>query len=104
MYEVLKQKKKLPKVDAEPLGIGYSCMVGVTEPLDPEMYPVLKDDFCHFSNVMGGARHSVSEKIRRWATRSRPPFFPSFDASSFLNFKNECLNIVVLFNFNLLLN
>ena len=59
MYEVLRQKKKLPKSDGEPLDIGYVCMVGVTGPLDSEKYLVLKDDYCHFANVMGGARYSV---------------------------------------------
>ena len=60
LYKVLEAEGKLPKSDKEPLGVGYTCMVGVTEPMDPEKYPELKDGICHFKSVVGGARHNVS--------------------------------------------
>jgi hypothetical protein len=30
-------------------------MVGVADPQDPSKYPELKDEFCHFSVVVGGS-------------------------------------------------
>lgn len=50
----------LPEEDKAPLNVGFTCMVGVTGPMDPEKYPALKDDFAHFKSVIGGIRHSVS--------------------------------------------
>ncbi|KAG0042590.1 hypothetical protein BGZ83_000288 [Gryganskiella cystojenkinii] len=58
LYKVLEAEGKLPKSDKEPLGVGYTCMVGVTEPMDPEKYPELKDGIAHFKSVVGGVRHN----------------------------------------------
>ncbi|KAK3836077.1 MAG: hypothetical protein JOS17DRAFT_736054 [Linnemannia elongata] len=53
MYKEMSAKGLLPKADAKPLGYDYDCLVGVTKPLDPEKYPVLKDEFCEFQIVLG---------------------------------------------------
>jgi len=60
MYRELSEKGMLPKSDAAELVAGYTYTCGVTNPLDPEKYPQLKDDDCHFDSVIGGLRHSVS--------------------------------------------
>ena len=62
----------MPKSDKEPLEVGYTCMVGVTAPMDPEKYPALKDDYTHFRSVVGGVRHNwgaISQRGNRfcWA-------------------------------------
>lgn len=59
MYKVMADKGILPKTDKEPLNVGFTCMVGLTSPLDPEKYPELKDDVAHFRSVIGGERHNV---------------------------------------------
>jgi len=60
MQKDMKEKGILPKSDGESLIAGYNCMVGVTQPLDPEKYPVLKDDNnCHFESIIGSERHTV---------------------------------------------
>ncbi|KAG0043519.1 hypothetical protein BGZ83_011326, partial [Gryganskiella cystojenkinii] len=55
---VLEEEGKLPKADKEPLGVGYTCMVGITEPMDPEKYPELKDGIAHFKSIVGDIRHN----------------------------------------------
>lgn len=59
IYKDMSDQGLLPKADGEDLIVGYTCMVGVTNPLDPEKYPQLKDDHCHFESVIGGTSHSV---------------------------------------------
>ncbi|KAF9352104.1 hypothetical protein BGX26_010015 [Mortierella sp. AD094] len=53
LYKRLSDKGLLPKEDQENLTVGYVSMVGVTEALDPEKFPILKDDFCNFYKVLG---------------------------------------------------
>ncbi|KAG9069932.1 hypothetical protein KI688_009257 [Linnemannia hyalina] len=53
MYKEMSALGLLPKADAKPLGYDYDCLVGVTKPLDPKKYPVLKDEFCEFQIVLG---------------------------------------------------
>lgn len=61
LYRQLDEQGLLPKVDKEEMSMAYLCMVGTTKPLDPQIYPVLKDDRCHFSTVLvKGKPHSVS--------------------------------------------
>ncbi|KAF9103722.1 hypothetical protein BGX27_010405, partial [Mortierella sp. AM989] len=61
MYERLEKNGKLLKSDTESMNIGYSCLVGTTEPLDPEKYPIVKDDFTHFAVVIADDKpHSVA--------------------------------------------
>ncbi|KAI1305589.1 hypothetical protein EDD11_004903 [Mortierella claussenii] len=58
LYKRLVEKDLLPKSDQENLALGYNCMVGVTDPLDPEKYKQLKDDYAHFTAVLGRQRLS----------------------------------------------
>ncbi|KAG0030937.1 hypothetical protein BGZ81_002018 [Podila clonocystis] len=53
MYKELAEAGVLPKSDMQPLGYGYDCVVGVTEPLDPLKYPILKQEFCDFEILLG---------------------------------------------------
>ncbi|KAG0052603.1 hypothetical protein BGZ83_002373 [Gryganskiella cystojenkinii] len=47
----MSEKGILPKIDSEDLVAGYTTMVGVTKPLDPEKYPQLKGDHAHFQSA-----------------------------------------------------
>lgn len=53
MYKELSKAGVLPRSDSQPLGYGYDCVVGVTDPLDPLKYPVLKEEFCDFEILLG---------------------------------------------------
>ncbi|GJJ74036.1 hypothetical protein EMPS_06394 [Entomortierella parvispora] len=57
MYRDLEEQGKLPKEDKKQLEVGFTCMVGLTEPMDSEKYPQLKDEFAHFKSAVGGDRH-----------------------------------------------
>ncbi|KAF9437964.1 hypothetical protein BGZ76_010418, partial [Entomortierella beljakovae] len=52
MYKNLKKKGKLSTSDDKPLGYNQHCLVGVSEPLNPEKYPVLKNGFADFEIVI----------------------------------------------------
>ncbi|KAF9902591.1 hypothetical protein EC991_004764 [Linnemannia zychae] len=52
IYKSLKAKGKLSTNDAKPLGYNQHCLVGVSEPFDPELYPVLKNDYTDFEIVI----------------------------------------------------
>ncbi|KAF9352367.1 hypothetical protein BGX26_009812 [Mortierella sp. AD094] len=54
LYKSLDEDGLLPSEDSENFSIGYVCMVGVSSPENPEKYPQMKDDFTHFSVVLGG--------------------------------------------------
>ncbi|KAF9432566.1 hypothetical protein BGZ76_010622, partial [Entomortierella beljakovae] len=58
LYKSLDEKGLVPKSDMEDLSLGFSCMVGVTDPMDPNKYPQLKDDFAHFTAILGKDRLS----------------------------------------------
>ncbi|KAF9349133.1 hypothetical protein BGX26_012539 [Mortierella sp. AD094] len=66
LYERLEKDGKLPKNDTESMNIGYSCLVGTTQPLDPEKYPIVKDNFTHFAVVI------ADEKPHSWTLISVP--------------------------------
>ncbi|KAG0368416.1 hypothetical protein BGZ54_001990 [Gamsiella multidivaricata] len=53
LYKNLDKKELLPKSDLGELSVGYISLVGISEPQDPEKYPQLKDDFCHFAQILG---------------------------------------------------
>ncbi|KAF9931911.1 hypothetical protein FBU30_009332 [Linnemannia zychae] len=44
MYERLKKKGLIPPTDLEKMELNHATMVGVTNPLDLEMYPLLKEN------------------------------------------------------------
>ncbi|KAF8950128.1 hypothetical protein BGZ46_004747, partial [Entomortierella lignicola] len=52
MYKSLKQKGKLSASDDKPLGYNQHCLVGVSEPVDPEQYPVVKNNYADFHIVI----------------------------------------------------
>jgi len=62
LYQTLQQKNLLPPSDAAELSKGFLAMVGTTDPLDPEIYPFLKNkETSNFSQVIGrGTSFSVS--------------------------------------------
>ncbi|KAF9349833.1 hypothetical protein BGX34_001572 [Mortierella sp. NVP85] len=66
LYRQLDAKGVLPKSDLENFSIGFINMVGVATPDDPSKFPVLKDERCHFSVVVGGVGG------RGWGTMSVP--------------------------------
>lgn len=62
LYETLKQQDRLPKSDQEDLPFNCTCLVGQTEPLDPEEFPQLKDTGYPFIFTLGreGRPYTVS--------------------------------------------
>ena len=48
IYETLRQTEGIPKSDLEALPFRFTCLVGQTEPLDPEEFPQLKEPICQF--------------------------------------------------------
>ncbi|KAF8936870.1 hypothetical protein BGZ58_003596 [Dissophora ornata] len=56
LYERLAKDGKLPKSDTLNISADYTCMVGITEALDPEKYAVAKDDISHFAAVIAGGK------------------------------------------------
>ncbi|KAG0272014.1 hypothetical protein BGZ95_000120 [Linnemannia exigua] len=62
MYKELKANGMLPKLDQEDLPFSCTCLVGQTNVLDPEMYPLLKEPVCQFLSVMS------DDKPYSWAT------------------------------------
>ncbi|KAF9936242.1 hypothetical protein BGZ65_002605 [Modicella reniformis] len=55
LYKRLDEQGVLPETDLENFTIASINMVGVADPEEPEKYPQLKDEFCHFSIVVGGS-------------------------------------------------
>ncbi|KFH72183.1 hypothetical protein MVEG_02474 [Podila verticillata NRRL 6337] len=53
LYKQLSDQDLLPASDKEEIPMAYLCMVGTTDPLDPEKYPALKDAHTHFSTHLG---------------------------------------------------
>ncbi|KAF9143066.1 hypothetical protein BGX30_001441 [Mortierella sp. GBA39] len=53
LYEKLKVKGLLPETDDEELPFNCTCLVGQTEPLDIEEFPILKNTFSQFLTVRG---------------------------------------------------
>jgi 2-polyprenyl-6-methoxyphenol hydroxylase-like FAD-dependent oxidoreductase len=53
LYNSMAEQGTLPKSDGEPLGYGFDCAVGVTEPLDVALYPALKEKYCRFEIMLG---------------------------------------------------
>ncbi|KAG9062676.1 hypothetical protein KI688_004980 [Linnemannia hyalina] len=50
---------RLPKSDQEPLRFDQHAMVGITNPLDPEKYPFLKDKSCQAITILPKSGFSV---------------------------------------------
>ncbi|KAG0006411.1 hypothetical protein BGZ65_008396 [Modicella reniformis] len=56
MHKTLKEKGMLPKSDSEKLKFDQHCVVGITDELDPEKFPILKEDLCELYGVIGKKR------------------------------------------------
>jgi len=59
IYRDMEEAGTLSKLDKENLAAASICMVGVTDALDPEEYPELKDPFVNHRRVHGGGNHTV---------------------------------------------
>ncbi|KAF9127867.1 hypothetical protein BGW39_005503 [Mortierella sp. 14UC] len=53
LYHELKTKGLLPPKDSEEVILSTVSLVGQTTPLDPEMFPIIKDEHCHFVRIIG---------------------------------------------------
>ncbi|KAG0279763.1 hypothetical protein BGZ95_000295 [Linnemannia exigua] len=60
MYEQLKANDELPKSDQEDLPFSCTCLVGQTRILDPEEYPIIKEELCQFLSVFGKEKQFTS--------------------------------------------
>ncbi|ORZ06152.1 hypothetical protein BCR41DRAFT_171909 [Lobosporangium transversale] len=45
----------LPKADLMPMSYGYDCLVGITHPLDPGVYSILKEKYCEFEILLSNS-------------------------------------------------
>ncbi|KAF9896992.1 hypothetical protein BX616_006373, partial [Lobosporangium transversale] len=54
LYKDLRAHGNLPKQDFSPIKLDQVVVVGITEPLNPQEYPLLKEDVCQFRIVLGG--------------------------------------------------
>lgn len=53
LYEKLEKEHRLPKSDKDSLKGSVVCLVGQTQPLDPEIYPALDERNTRFNTVIG---------------------------------------------------
>ncbi|KAI7825300.1 hypothetical protein BC939DRAFT_448464 [Gamsiella multidivaricata] len=53
MHKTLKEQGLLPKSDSEKLKFDQNCVVGITNELDPEKFPILKEELCELYGVIG---------------------------------------------------
>lgn len=62
LYEELDAKGFLPPKDSEDVVLSTVRLVGQTIPLDPEEFPAVKDENCHFVRIIGDDKpYSVSD-------------------------------------------
>jgi len=84
MYKAMSELKILTKVDSEDMVAGFVCLVGVTNPLDPEAFPVLKNGQCNAEFTIGDVNHIVSpDKAPKAKTNVSDHFFFVLEASGF---------------------
>ncbi|KAF9107773.1 hypothetical protein BGX27_008620 [Mortierella sp. AM989] len=58
MYQKLKERNLLPESDKLLMHFDKQCVVGMTRPLDPAKYPVLKDEACDVKVILGKDQHT----------------------------------------------
>ncbi|KAG0005670.1 hypothetical protein BGZ79_002941 [Entomortierella chlamydospora] len=56
MHKSLKEKGMLPRSDSEKLKFDQHCVVGITNELSPEKFPVLKEEFSQIYGIIGKKR------------------------------------------------
>ncbi|KAK3827260.1 MAG: hypothetical protein JOS17DRAFT_231051 [Linnemannia elongata] len=54
LYKDLWAHGNLPRQDISPIKLDQVVVVGITEPLSPTDYPMIKEDVCQFRIVLGG--------------------------------------------------
>ncbi|KAI7825305.1 hypothetical protein BC939DRAFT_127218 [Gamsiella multidivaricata] len=54
LYKDLRAHGNLPRQDFSPIKLDQVVVVGITSPLNPLEYPMLKEDVCQFRIVLGG--------------------------------------------------
>lgn len=62
LYKDLRARGNLPRQDFSPIKLDQVVVVGITEPLNPLTYPLLKEDICQFRIVLGG--HEKAYTVR----------------------------------------
>ncbi|KAF9911532.1 hypothetical protein EC991_003335 [Linnemannia zychae] len=53
MYDILKSKGELPKVDQEDLPFSCTCLVGQTKKLDPKEVPLVAEPLSYYNSIHG---------------------------------------------------
>jgi len=81
-YKQLKAEGRLPPSDDTPMPYNCICLVGQTTPLNPELFPELKNELCQLNNMCGiGKKYTVSpfkkwrakrENQKKWRLAERP--------------------------------
>ncbi|KAG0197696.1 hypothetical protein BGX28_008796 [Mortierella sp. GBA30] len=56
LHKTLKEKGMLPKSDSQQLKFDQHCVVGITDELSSEKYPMLLDQTCEIYGIMGNKR------------------------------------------------
>ncbi|KAG0204434.1 hypothetical protein BGX28_003616 [Mortierella sp. GBA30] len=67
LYKQLQKAGKLPSSDGKTLPYSCICLVGQSAPFNPEKIPELKDEKCHFNNVLAQDR---PYSWMTWTTKS----------------------------------
>ncbi|KAF9935622.1 hypothetical protein BGZ67_003260, partial [Mortierella alpina] len=62
LYRSLRAHGNLPRQDFSPIKLDQVVVVGITEPLSPLEYPLLKEDVCQFRIVLGGRDRPYTEE------------------------------------------
>lgn len=68
LYKEMVLRGNLPKQDYSPIKLDQVVVVGITDPLDPLDYPMLREDVCQFRIVLGG-------RDRPYTVNTRPILF-----------------------------
>lgn len=63
LYKDLWAHGNLPRQDISPIKLDQVVVVGITEPLSPTDYPLLKEDVCQFRIVLGGHDRPYTVKL-----------------------------------------
>ncbi|KAG0230226.1 hypothetical protein BGW42_001093 [Actinomortierella wolfii] len=66
LYQDLDRQGALDPRDRRPLPPFQHCMVGVTEPLDPEEFKVLQDEYIDFQVIRGGGSDDTESQHSIW--------------------------------------
>ncbi|KAG0338871.1 hypothetical protein BG000_003265 [Podila horticola] len=82
MYQELTAKRLLPRSDMAPMKCDFICLVGITEPLDPENCPPVKDTksvftiMCPNNEPQTTAVMNIPDNKVAWMVIANPKDFP----------------------------